>query len=268
MDASPIESVRHRHHLQRLESPSKGFSGAWHALGLFNFYSAFKFLVDNPNVFTNSFGWHLQFLTIVGLCISALSFLFAFLADMTMSPTLFTVKNYLSLLATPIEILISILYWGLRAVRSKLALSILWLLFSHVQIDPKLVMSPDLPVLPFLPDARFHLFPPIFLTVDALLLSPPWPAGDMHPRASTITLVVTSVFALEYFFWLELCYHKNGFYPYPILEMLSGVQRTALFVLSAALAWGVGVCLRMAYALLNGAEAGGEAGKEDVKKNI
>ena len=50
--------------------------------------------------------------------ISTVCFSFGLLADITSSHALFTVKNYLALVAAPIEVLISLLYWGLRSVRS------------------------------------------------------------------------------------------------------------------------------------------------------
>jgi hypothetical protein len=70
-----------------------------------------------PNLIQNeSFGWHLQFLTILGISICTLCFTFGLLADITNNTTCFTIKNYIALVAAPIEIVISILYWGLRAI--------------------------------------------------------------------------------------------------------------------------------------------------------
>lgn len=67
------------------------------------------------------YGWHFQFLTIIGLTLATTTFAFALLADLTKSPRLFLIKNMLSVCSTPLEALISILYWGLRAVRMALA---------------------------------------------------------------------------------------------------------------------------------------------------
>jgi len=86
----------------------------------------------------SSFGWHLQFLTIIGLSLSTLTFLFGLIADLTstalsasstlpsnppavaLSDHLFRLKNYLALVAAPIEATISILYWTLKAIDGKL----------------------------------------------------------------------------------------------------------------------------------------------------
>ncbi|KAF2630666.1 hypothetical protein BU25DRAFT_407941 [Macroventuria anomochaeta] len=244
-----------RHPLQRLEAPSKGFSGALHAVGLISFYSSFKFLHDNPNQFNSSYGWHLQLLTIIGISISTLCFVFGLLADITSSSTastsptnatasspqtlsdyFFAAKNYLSLVAAPIEIVISILYWGLRL------------------IDTGLVIPPDLPLPPFGADLCFHLVPAVVLTIDAILLSPPWPSSPMNPQAPLLTLGVSIGVAFAYWWWIEICYSHNGYYPYPIFELLTTYQRVGLFTVSGATMWVAGGALRALYAYVNGYE--------------
>ena len=45
------------------------------------------------------------------------------LADLTMSRRIFLAKNGLSFCSAPLEVLISLLYWGLRAVRFQNLLS-------------------------------------------------------------------------------------------------------------------------------------------------
>jgi len=79
-----------------------------------------------------AYGWHFQYLTVIALALAFLTFCFGSLADVTLSPRLFLVKNILSVCSAPLEVLISTLYWSLRA------------------IDPKLVVPEemDLPLLP------------------------------------------------------------------------------------------------------------------------
>ncbi|CBX90255.1 hypothetical protein LEMA_P063810.1 [Plenodomus lingam JN3] len=183
-----------------------------------------------------SYGWHFQFLTILGLSISTACFACGFISDMTNSSSFFTLKNYLALVAAPIEIVISILYWGLRA------------------IDDNLVVPPDLPFPPFLYDLGFHLVPAIVLTLDSLLLSPPWPSMPMNPQAPLIMLATSTSIAFAYWYWIELCYSHNGFYPYPIFGILTTLQRVGLFAISGATMWVAGGALRAAYAYVNGFE--------------
>ncbi|KAF2108991.1 FAR-17a/AIG1-like protein-domain-containing protein [Lophiotrema nucula] len=218
-----VERLRQRHPLQKFEAPSEGFSGVLH---------------------TDSYGWHFQYLTIVGLTISTLCFTCGLSADMassstTFGRTLFTCKNYLALVAAPIEILISILYWGLRA------------------IDTSLVIPPDLPMLPLWADIGFHLAPALFLAADVLLCSPPWPTAPLPKNASVVTLSLSTSFAFAYWYWIELCYAHNGFYPYPIFGLLNRWQRVGLFAFAGVMMWMVGAALRFGYAALNGVEAVG-----------
>ncbi|KAF3005861.1 hypothetical protein E8E13_009002 [Curvularia kusanoi] len=242
-----------RHPLQRFAAPSKGFSGALHVAGLASFYSSFKFLHDNPNEFSSSYGWHLQFLTIIGIAISTVCFTFGLLADITSSSTsppassasppsatfssfCFAAKNYLSLIAAPIEIVISILYWGLRA------------------IDTGLVVPPDMPLPPLGADLCFHLVPAVVLTLDAILLSPPWPSSPVNPDAALWTLATSTGFVFAYWWWIEICFSHNGFYPYPIFGLLSTAERVGLFTMSGVIMWVVGEVLRVVYAFVNGEE--------------
>ncbi|EMD62023.1 hypothetical protein COCSADRAFT_38825 [Bipolaris sorokiniana ND90Pr] len=244
-----------RHPLQRFDSPSKGFSGALHVLGLISFYLSFKFLTDNPNDFSSSFGWHLQFLTILGLSISTLAFIVALLADLTstaldqspdmpsdppaaaFSSHLFRLKNYLTLIAAPMEITISVLYWSIKA------------------IDGKLLVSPEIPLPPVFYDIGFHLVPAVVLTIDSLLLSPPWPTTPMNESAPMITLSLSTIVAFSYWIWIEICYSQNGFYPYPMFHLLTTSQRVGLFVVSGVIMWVVGGGLRIVYAKVNGYES-------------
>lgn len=71
---------------------------------------------DKP-VRNDAYGWHFQYLTILGLFLATLTFSFGLLADLTLSPRLFLVKNTLSMTSAPLEVLITTLYWGIRAVR-------------------------------------------------------------------------------------------------------------------------------------------------------
>lgn len=66
-----------------------------------------------------AYGWHFQYLTVIGLALSTLTFAVALLADLTLSARLFLVKNLLSICSAPMEVLISVLYWSLRMVGSR-----------------------------------------------------------------------------------------------------------------------------------------------------
>ncbi|KUL87652.1 hypothetical protein ZTR_05883 [Talaromyces verruculosus] len=159
------EFLLRQHPLQRLPSPDRGMSALVHLLGLASFLSSFKFLIENPNHASESFGWHFVFLTIIGLALSTCTFT-AGLA--------------------PMEVLISVLYWGIRS------------------IDPHLVVPPDEPKIPFHVDLGFHLVPSVVMLVDILFLSPPWTITALPSMA------LSSCIAFGYWFWIEKCYTVNG----------------------------------------------------------
>jgi hypothetical protein len=108
--ASKTQQVISHHPLQRLASPSRSASLILHLLGLISFSLSYKFLVEFPTHINDSYGWHWQYLTILGLTVATASFVFGLLADITLSSKLFLIKNSLSLCSAPLEVLISILY--------------------------------------------------------------------------------------------------------------------------------------------------------------
>ncbi|KAJ5924280.1 hypothetical protein N7466_008467 [Penicillium verhagenii] len=194
----------HQHPLQRLSSPSRGLSALVHA-----------------------YGWHFQYLTVIGLALSTLTFAVALLADITLSRRLFLVKNLLSICSAPMEVLISILYWGLRV------------------IDERLVV-PDWAVIPLHADIGFHAIPALVMVVDLLFLSPPWTITALP------SLGLSATIAFAYWFWVEQCFLYNGWYPYPIFEQLSTVGRVGLFSLSAAVMAFSTVTIQWLYGRVNG----------------
>ncbi|RDW64208.1 hypothetical protein BP5796_10710 [Coleophoma crateriformis] len=181
------KALTSRHPLQRLESPSRSASALIHTLGLVSFSLTFKYLLDFPTFINSSYGWHFQYLTILGLSVATLTFVCALLADLTLSPTLFRAKNILALCSTPLEVLISILYWGISA------------------IDRSLVVPPEIHIAPWA-DIGFHAMPSILLTLDLLFFSPPWTLGHVPAMG------LSSAIAVGYWAWVEECFRHNGLY--------------------------------------------------------
>ena len=134
-------------------------------------------------------------------------------SDLTSIHALSRLSTYLSMVTTPLEVLISLLYWSIRT------------------IDKKLVF-PEWAILPLRADLAFHAVPSILLVADFLLFSPPWTITT--PQA----MALSASFAFAYWFWVEQCFSHNGFYPYPIFEMVDTVGRLTLFSTSALLMTG------------------------------
>jgi len=223
-----LDGLIQQHPLQRLASPSRTISAGVHALGLASYAYSFDYLVGHPNHINQAYGWHFQYLTIIGLSLATLTFGLGLVADVTLHRGAFAWKNVLSMCAAPMEVLISTLYWGLRA------------------IDPALVVPPDLE-LPLPADLSFHLAPTVFLVLDILLLSPPWTIAALPACA------LSTAIAFLYWFWIEACFQRNGFYPYPLFELLDNTQRVALFGGCAAVMALITLALKMVYRLVNGA---------------
>ncbi|KAK2628278.1 hypothetical protein QTJ16_002924 [Diplocarpon rosae] len=218
---------RARHPLQRLSSPSRGISAIIHFFGIVSFTLSYKYLLDFPTFINESYGWHWQYLTILGLTVAYGTFIAGFLADLTLSPTLFLIKNTLSLCSAPLEVLISILYWGISA------------------IDKSLLVPPEIHIAP-MADIGFHAMPSILLAIDLLFLSPPWRIRTSRAMA------LSSVIAVAYWAWVEQCYMHNGFYPYPLFGELSTIPRICLFTGAALLMTGSTVMLQKLCTLVNG----------------
>ncbi|ROT36845.1 hypothetical protein SODALDRAFT_298481 [Sodiomyces alkalinus F11] len=216
-----------RHPLQRLAAPSRTFSLALHTAGLASFLMSFRFLNELLHPIAHGFGGNYQHLTNIGLALSFATFVAAVLADLTLSPALFRLKNVLSVTSAPLEVLITLLYWGIRAV------------------DKKLLFPPDFE-LALVPDLSFHLAPAVALTLDLLLLSPPYTVPAYGAMAISMTI------AFLYWGWVEFCFSYNGWYPYPIFAVLDTAQRVVLFTFSASLMTGSTVLLKWLYGRING----------------
>ncbi|KAJ5838954.1 uncharacterized protein N7525_004142 [Penicillium rubens] len=80
-----------KHPLQRMPSPSRGLSALVHLAGL----SSFLCMHENPNHANQAYGWHFQYLTVIGLSLSTLTFAVALLADVTSSRRLFLIDERL-----------------------------------------------------------------------------------------------------------------------------------------------------------------------------
>lgn len=221
--------VKQKHALQRLASPSRGLSMLWHVLGVLSATGNFWYLVAYPNHVNLSFGWHLQYLTIIGLSLFLLTFLAGLTADVSMNRSFFAFKNALSTLCTPLETLVSVLYW------------------SIVSYDRRLLMPDNLILnLSRKADIGFHFNPAFFLLIDYLLLSPPFRIGAFT------ALGIFSAFGVAYYQWLQYCHQRNSFWTYPLFEPLSPNQRFGVVAVSTILCWCSFLILRVAWARTNG----------------
>ncbi|MCJ1355750.1 MAG: hypothetical protein MMC33_005742 [Icmadophila ericetorum] len=95
-------------------------------------------------------------------------------------------------------------------------------------------------------DIGFHLIPALALTIDLLFFSPPWTVAALPAMG------ISSVLAFGYWFWVELCYRNNGWYPYPLFDVLTPAWRVVLFAGSALVMTFSTATLKWVYAKING----------------
>ncbi|KAJ0162003.1 UPF0641 membrane protein [Colletotrichum tanaceti] len=232
-----------KHHLQRLESPSRSVSLVLHVAGILSFLASFNFLSGLTHDIASGFGGNYQHLTNIGLILSFVTFATGLLADITLNHSLFAVKNALSITAAPLEVLISILYWGIRSIDKRL-------------------LIPEGFELHWLPDVGFHLVPAVVLSLDLILFSPPWTV-----RAYS-AMSISMILAFLYWGWVELCFSRNGWYPYPIFDVLNTVQRVGLFTFSAGLMTASTSLLKWLYGRFNGYEQMEKDAYKPLKKTL
>uniref|UniRef100_A0A0B7K8E1 Uncharacterized protein n=1 Tax=Bionectria ochroleuca TaxID=29856 RepID=A0A0B7K8E1_BIOOC len=197
-----------------------------HVSGLACFTASFVWLPSITNPLHNGFGGSFQFLTIIGLAMSTITFGVGILTDITPKAELLALRGLLSLCATTLELLIGVLYWGCRA------------------IDKRLVVPPGHEV-PFIPDFGFHAVPAIVLVLDFMTLGPPWFINAS--QALGLGLVI----AFSYWAWIEYCFSHNGWYPYPFLTILSLWKKLLICISFAVLIMGGALALQWTHAQMH-----------------
>jgi hypothetical protein len=70
--------------------------------------------------------------------------------------------------------------------------------------------------MPLYKDIGFHLLPALFLLADYYVL-PPKQALQVR---SDLALITFGGSLSLYWLWLAICYQRNGYWPYPILEKI------------------------------------------------
>ncbi|KAI8638261.1 FAR-17a/AIG1-like protein-domain-containing protein [Parasitella parasitica] len=151
------------------------------------------------------YGGHFQFLTIVGLLVATLSSIVRIINLLT--GTLRLVYEALTAIATPVEGLISVLYWPI------------------VLYDKKMLVPDDTIFdLPIALDVCLHLIPTIVCWVDFMVFNTGFKKSPIH-------ILAIYAFAMLYFVWVNICHDRNGYWPYPLLDLFQGdIQRGAFFL--------------------------------------
>ena len=162
------------------------------------------------------------------------------MGDLTLSQTAYRVNYQLLQVTSAVSIVIHSYYR--TNVFSKLELVVSLLYWPIAFYDKSLLMPvADLDRTPLWADCSFHLAPAIFLSIDFLLFSPP------SQTALAMSVAQFTSLGVAYYFWVEWCYQRNGFYAYPMLHHLSATGKIWLFLGATALALFGSIILSRAY---------------------
>ncbi|RKP10242.1 FAR-17a/AIG1-like protein [Thamnocephalis sphaerospora] len=109
------------------------------------------------------------------------------------------------------------------------------LYFAMMTIDQGLLFDDRDTTIPPLIDAGIHLLPTALLWLELLVFTPAFHYAIGH-------IVLIMAFSMGYSGWIELCFQRNAFWPYPFLSELDSFQRLAFYGIICALAIGIYRC--------------------------
>jgi len=180
-------------------------------------------------------GGHFQYLTNQGLVLAALTMAISLLADLVQARSLRRAKRALLLIALPLAVVISSIYWTLLTVAPFLILPPQTETTSgepSSAIDLDSAIDPLLFRIPLSLDLTLHASPVIALLIDFFLLEEKYP-----PRAVRRTAPILAVlYGVGYGCFVEYCASFNGRFPYPFLNVPI-IGRLAIYAAAVVVAF-------------------------------
>ncbi|GLB35054.1 putative MFS general substrate transporter [Lyophyllum shimeji] len=191
-------------------------------------FSSLDKLMINASIGTQ-YGGHFQFLTIQGLVIALLTMVVSLLLDLfPSSQVLRKCKRALFIVAMPLSVVISTIYWTLL------------LLFPTLILPPQPsgstpTASADLLLyLPLEIDLALHATPALTLLADFILFETSYSKRSLITTAPLAALL----FGVWYSCWVEHCARSNGgIFPYPFLTENPIEIRLAIYAGACTLAY-------------------------------
>ncbi|TXT13749.1 hypothetical protein VHUM_01116 [Vanrija humicola] len=180
------------------------------------------------------YGGQLQFLTILGLIVTVITFVLSAAYDVLPLHFLHATKRVFALIALPVEITISAIYWPL-------------IIFAPaLMLPPKLDAAPGPdgtpPALFWIPlwmDLGLHAIPAASLIIDFFLLEKKY----QPPTSTRIVTWLATGLGVAYGRWAEHCNKINGHFAYPFLDVMSPTARALTYSGAAGFAlvvfWGL-----------------------------
>ncbi|KAK7467042.1 hypothetical protein VKT23_004104 [Stygiomarasmius scandens] len=191
-------------------------------------YNSLKTLPIDSLISTQ-YGGHFQFLTIQGLAIAWMTAIFGLASDIFPSVSVLkSLKRALFMIALPVEVVISSIYWPLLLVATQL---ILQPDNSAPSSSPD--VQPKFMRIPLSVDLALHAVPALSLLADFLFFEKKY----SQKQATYGAPLVASLFTLWYSWWVERCGSINDVYPYPFLTNNTFEGRILIYLGAGILAW-------------------------------
>ncbi|KAI9065112.1 hypothetical protein FKP32DRAFT_1590866 [Trametes sanguinea] len=168
-------------------------------------------------------GGHFAFLTVQGLCLAWGTMVLSLGTDLfPTSRLLRTAKRTLLMIALPIAIVVSVVYWGLLLLMPNM------ILMSDPETTTPTSSSriPRPEQLPLQVDLAIHAVPAISMFVDFYFFE----SRYSKTASRWGVLVLSAVCSIWYSTWVEYCASFNGFFPYPFLTHNPFPIRVAIYV--------------------------------------
>ncbi|KAI0065495.1 hypothetical protein BV25DRAFT_1821916 [Artomyces pyxidatus] len=177
-------------------------------------------------------GGQSQFLTIQGLALAWTTALISLTLDAFPGSLLLRkLKRTLSMIAMPLEFLISLIYWSLLLLMPNLIVP--------VSLEPGAASSSSAAPEPFRLDLSIdlalHAVPAVVLLADFVLFEQRYTRRETTLNAP----VLTGAMAVWYASWVEYCASNNGSFPYPFLTYSPLAVRLMIYGGSSVLAVGM-----------------------------
>ncbi|KAH7923523.1 hypothetical protein BV22DRAFT_578216 [Leucogyrophana mollusca] len=184
-------------------------------------------------------GGHYQYLTIQGLATAWLTMVVSVACDI-LPPisALRRVKRALLMIALPLTVVISIVYWSLLLFFPNLILQ-----KEILENEPSSAPAvPNLVRIPLEVDLSLHAVPFMSMVADFMLFEQKYTKKQARYGAPLLVLL----YGIWYASCVEYCATFNGMFPYPFLTENPFEIRVGIYLTVASLAWG---CFRVINAL-------------------
>ncbi|KAK7693643.1 hypothetical protein QCA50_003212 [Cerrena zonata] len=175
-------------------------------------------------------GGHLQFLTIQGLAVAWLSMTLSTIYDLTGLGLVKSLKRILLMIALPLSIVISSVYWSLLLAFPELILRPEGSTGSEPSSSEA---APEPYRIPLQIDLALHAAPAISLFADFLLFEKKY----SDKQAKIGGFVVAALSGIGYSWWAEYCAKHNGIFPYPFLTVSPFEVRVAIYTVLTLFAY-------------------------------